>query len=851
MLRPAARLLFFFVSAALLAGFLVPSAQADGGGGPALTAKFGIAGRYKPGGWCLVTIGVTNPGPDTLSGQVQMVAAEANAGPSPFGPRRGRPNSSPAVFACPVSVPGGTNAPRMFPLYVRGIDPGQADLTVQLVEGRERGDGRVLAKISSQNPNEAAAFSGSPVTSGDPLFVGFGGDPGAFLFLNGQRLPGASPARPQFSQPGSLGAGTLPAFQVAEAAAADLPDRAAGYDGISAFLLRSDAPLEALTEAQAGALKAWVASGGYLIVCGGSDPSRFGSGFFNGLLPATVGPLLVNGSLALSPKPLPGVHVFPSSAQQRPSVSGPYGAGTVMLTASDPTVPASANPAAPIWRTLLWGRFSDAATASVLDTTAQREESFHAFYFGNAPPLLSEAVMRGPSLDAPGTVVIAIFLLAYLLLLIPVNYLVLKRLDRKEWAWGTIPALVLLFAAGTFGVGYAAKGGRVFVNRAALIETRAGSRQAGVYSEIGLFSPRRSSYDMAFTGDNLVSAIPNPGTDYSGRGGNEQEAGSAQFVETPAGVSLPNTPVNMWAMRAFDAQSAADLGGAIDGSLTDKTGTVTGTIENRTPYGLTDCAIFYEGRWLSLGSLAPGGTLPVPGAGLTRAQGADLTVPQSSATASSDVHARMQASLAAFFRSLGQRQPNYNGMNTGLAYVPAQGEALFAGWSRDPHLAGPVPKIDGQVVTENDETLVIVHLPVSGAPLLMTSILPRPSVGSGAFLSPGGFGVVGRATLSYRQALDIRTLSAGQAAGLISHVTRLRGTVTGVSQSSRFNSTMLSFAPNAAPAGVTASLPFCGWRNPAARTLVGHEVVLTGTLTRSGSGFLLVVSHPNWVQVVP
>lgn len=709
MLRPAVRLLFFFVSAALLAGFLTPFARADGG--PALTAKFGIAGRYKPGGWCLVTVGVTNPGPDTVSGQLQVVAANMDTGPSPFGRRGGRVNTPSAMFACPVSVPGGTASPRTFSLYVRGIDPGQADLTVQLVEGHERGDGRVLAKISNQNPSEAAAFNGSPVTSGDPLLVGFGGDLSAFLFLNGSHYLSVS------SQ-----AGSLPATeQVAEAAAVDLPDRAAGYGGVSAFLLRSDAPLEALTEAQADALKAWVSGGGHLVVCGGADPSRFGTAFFTGLLPAAVGPAGANGELTLTPNPLPGVRVLSSAPGGVPqSVAGPYGAGTVTLTAFDPTAPAY-HPAGtmfmpPVWQTILGradyaGRFD--STASVLAMAGQREENTNAFYFGNSPPLLSEAVMRGPSLDAPGTSVIAIFLLAYLVILVPVNYLVLKRLDRKEWAWGTIPALVLLFAAGTFGVGYAAKGGSVFVNRAALIETNAGRREAGVYSEVGLFSPRRSSYDIALAGNNLVSAIPNPGTDYSGRGGDRQDAGGAQLVETPAGVSLPSTPVNMWAMRAFDVQSAADLGGTINGSLSGKTGMAVGTITNHTSYTLTDCAVFYQGRWMSLGPLASGASLAVPGASPAHAQPGVLFLPVPPVTDRSEVHARIQASLGTYFRSLGEHRPNYNGMNTGLTYAPAQGEALFAGWNRDPKLAGPSPKIDGQSVTENDVSLVIVHLPVT------------------------------------------------------------------------------------------------------------------------------------------
>ncbi len=695
--RPAVRLLLL-LSAALLAGFLLPSARADG---PALTAKFGVAGRYKPiGGWCLVTVGVTNPGPETLSGQVQVLAVDSGGGQSGFGRRGFRADTPSATFACPVSVPGGSTAPRTFPLYVRGIDPGQADLSVRLVEGQGRGDGRVLTQISSQNPSQSAAFSGSPISGADRLVIGFGGDPGAFLFLNGRPLPGTNPLNP----------GTPATVQVAEAAAADLPDRAAGYAHVHAFLLRSDAPLEALTEAQTDALKNWVASGGHLIVCGGTDPSRFGAAFFNGLLPAAVGPSLLSGSLTLTPKPLPGVHVVQSSGKAL-MVAGPYGAGTVTMTAFDPTAPAfrSATAAAlpPVWQTLFSSR--PPASASVLARAAFHEENTGQYYYGSSPRL-SETVIRGPSLDAPGTLVIALFLLAYLVILVPVNYLVLKRLDRKEWAWGTIPALVLLFAAGTFGVGYAAKGGSVFVNRAALVETRAGQQKAGVYFEVGLFSPHRSSYDIDLPGSGLVAAVPNPNLDYGGQN-DAPTSGAAQLVETPSGVSLPNTPVNMWAMRAFDVQSTVDLGGAIDGRLSVKTGPLTGSLVNHTAYALTDCAVLYGGHWLSIGPLASGAALTVSGNGPVSG---DLPLPpHNTEDPHSDIHERMQDALGSYFRSLGQGETSVNsGNNAQTGFVPSTGEALLVGWSRDPALAGPPPKIDGNTVAENDESLVIVHVPV-------------------------------------------------------------------------------------------------------------------------------------------
>ena len=531
MIRPVrrVRILLSWALCCCLAGGLAVSARADG---PALTAVFGIAGRYRPGAWCPVSVTVRNPTGDGVAGQVQALAGpDANRGAG------SNPTLGAALFARPVTVSAGSG-PQTFSLYTRGLDPGRDSVTVQLVTGGPRGDGRALAQANTQDTKTSQAITGTPVGDYDPLLVGFGGDPGAFTLLNGRQLAVAHVGAVGVvsgSQlpPGSLSqTGASPtSVQVAEAGPSDLPDKAAGYGGVDAFLLRSDAPLDALTEAQADALRGWVAGGGHLVVCGGVDPSRFASAFYTGLLPASVGPARPAvslpgagpiGALALTPKPLPGVRVLQSAPDGSPLVvSGSYGAGCVTLAAFDPTAKgfqSASFDSGALWRTLLTAGPTE--FAAVLPHVADREENFHPGYYGGGDlQLLSDAVMRGPSLDAPGTEVIGLFLLVYLIVLVPVNYLVLKRLDRKELAWVTIPLLVLLFAAGTFGVGYAAKGGAVFVNRAAIVETTAGQREAGVYAELGLFSPHRTSYDLSLPGANALAAIPNPGISYGFRGG--------------------------------------------------------------------------------------------------------------------------------------------------------------------------------------------------------------------------------------------------------------------------------------------------------------------------------------------
>lgn len=888
MIRPVwrVRILLGWAFCCCLAGLGADGARADG---PALTAVFGIAGRYRPGAWCPVTVTVRSPAGEGVAGQVQALAgADANRGGA-----GGNRTLGAALFARPVTVSAGAG-PQSFQLYTRGLDPGRDSVTVQLVEGRQRGDGRALAQANTQDTKTAQAITGTPVGEGDLLLVGLGGDPGAFIPLNGRQLGLAHQTGGSVAGGGAPG-GQPATVQVAEAAGGDLPDKAAGYGGVDAFLLRSDAPLDALTEAQADALRGWVAGGGHLVVCGGVDPSRFASAFYNGLLPASIGAARPAvslpgagpvGALTLTPKPLPGVRVLRSAPDGSPLVvSGPYGAGCVTMTAYDPTAKGFQSPSfdsGALWRTLL--TVGPAASAAVLPHVAAREENYHpGSYGGGDTPLLSDAVMRGPSLDAPGTEVIGLFLLVYLIALVPANYLILKRLDRKELAWVTIPLLVLLFAVGTFGVGYAAKGGSVFVNRAAVVETTAGRREAGVYAELGLFSPHRTSYDISLPGANALAAIPNPGFSYGYRGGSNadtQAYGLTRFVQAPEGASLLDTSVNMWAMRAFDVQATEDLGGTVDGTLTEQDTTfpkglilrrITGTVTNHLSHALGGCVLLHGGQWQTLGDLPPGASVPVSSVATSGAgQAGSLSgLPASGQAnendAQSNIRVRMRVALADYARSLGQ-QSNNNYYNGGQAqapdvYLPSSGEALLLGWSDDPALAGPAPRVDGRTVRENDISLVIVHLPVKGARIVAAAPPPPPPSRFPGMMRrfrfppqqalaarAVSFGLTTRSAPTYRQAIDAHNLALGRQR--LGRPGSFHGVVTQVYQDPQHQTLVLDFDPQY-PRALTAVLTFRAFsRFPDMQTLRGREVVVSGPLLRYQDKIAVMLSQPSQVQVV-
>ena len=79
------------------------------------------------------------------------------------------------------------------------------------------------------------------------------------------------------------------------------------------------------------------------------------------------------------------------------------------------------------------------------------------------------AVSDLPALALPPVGGLVLLLFGYIALIGPINYFVLKRLDRREWAWVTMPVLIVVFAVGAYVFGSALRGSDVIVNEVAIV----------------------------------------------------------------------------------------------------------------------------------------------------------------------------------------------------------------------------------------------------------------------------------------------------------------------------------------------------------------------------------------------
>ena len=159
----------------------------------------------------------------------------------------------------------------------------------------------------------------------------------------------------------------------------------------------------------------------------------------------------------------------------------PYGAGCIFISAFDlglePIASWTGNKM--FWENILNSHLSTEKISMLKDIEVRRN-----FGMGSRTvqsDYVREALGFGiKEMDLPSFSKLLLVLAAYLLVVGPVNYIILKRFDRREWAWFTIPIIVIIFSGIIYGLGYTAKGSEVVTNTISVVRLEQNSDTASV-----------------------------------------------------------------------------------------------------------------------------------------------------------------------------------------------------------------------------------------------------------------------------------------------------------------------------------------------------------------------------------
>jgi hypothetical protein len=530
--------------------FLAPSATAAD---LTIKAKALLDGHVRAGSWAAVSVTIRNDGPP-VRGELRLT--DNRAGVSTYGAEVELPTTSEKAFVL-------YGQPSIFvnELKVSLVSGGQTVATTSVKVSRHDATKPIVA-IVAERPERIV------------------GDVTAAMASN--------PSRPD----------------VISLTTRDLPPRVEPWFGIDQ-LVWQDLDTATLSADQLAALDTWIAAGGRLVVVGGTAGATALTGLPAGILPyrptttvdaspADIRTLL--GTTAAPAGTYPAMagtlergNVLASSAGQVIAAEASHGRGATVLIGFDPGQDGLRGSDG---GRALWGR--------ALATTGSDARSFR----GPEDTSILGALNRLPSVELPRVDQLFGLLAGYIVLVGPLNYLVLRRLDRREWAWLTIPALVVVFAVGTYGFGRVLKGDDVIVNQLSVVRTAGGTQQGLAQTYVGVFSPTRQKFDITVGRAPLLSSIsfdPNMGL-----------VQQQQPLDVIAGekARIRGYQVGYGVLRGFRAEATVP-GPLVEAELRFVDGRLQGEVHNRSNTPLEAGAIVFGSSVQVLGTIEAGGTRAV------------------------------------------------------------------------------------------------------------------------------------------------------------------------------------------------------------------------------------------------
>jgi hypothetical protein len=525
-----------------------------------LDAGYGL--RFRGDQWLPLRLTLSNDGPD-VRGSLR-VRSESN------------PGLSATTYSTPIDLPNQSRK-QVF-LYI-SIQSFARQVMVELVDA----EGEVLATQGSQL---------LPANPADILTAVVTDSPSGSIDLSGIDLGGGESYQANWT-------------------VENLPPRADSLQGLDVIFF-SDVDTGRLSLEQQRALRDWVLSGGHLIVSGGPNYRLTTAGLID-LLPveitgtATLGDLSPLAAFAgrvedslVEPDVIVATGTLIPGAQSLVQVQDTtvlarrtWGEGFVDFLAADPGL-------APFRR---WRSAEDLWAALIVVPYQIPSWSSGVQDWSTARTVVQET----PGFDLPTALQMIGLLLIYIVVIGPVNYVVLVLIRRREWAWFTIPLLVVAFSVISYFTGFSLRGTRATLNRLSLIQVWPGESRAQVDGLVGVLSPRRGVYQLSAPEGFTLRPLPE---DTGGVGGFSPVQLATQ-IEQASVFNVRDLLVDASFVAGFVTSGYIDNAPQVGSDVTliyNENGSahVQGTVTNTTGFPLEDAVLLVRGGFQHLGTLEPG-----------------------------------------------------------------------------------------------------------------------------------------------------------------------------------------------------------------------------------------------------
>lgn len=200
-----------------------------------------------------------------------------------------------------------------------------------------------------------------------------------------------------------------------------------------------------------------------------------------------------------------------------------------------------------------------------------------------------------------------IVIILYILIIGPILYFILKKIDKREHAWWVIPAISIGLSIVLFIFGAKDRIGQPQIQQSAFYKINEDSSLNGYYVE-SILTNRSGDFVVNADKDTSALALRNS-NDFAGTSEDLYER--SYIKENANGSTLTLRDLSYWSVQSFAGETAAQNMGKMDIDITLKNEKLTGTIKNKFPFALKDVTLISGIKEVKLGDIEANGTLKV------------------------------------------------------------------------------------------------------------------------------------------------------------------------------------------------------------------------------------------------
>ena len=393
-----------------------------------------------------------------------------------------------------------------------------------------------------------------------------------------------------------------------------LPRFWVGYQNIDVMIWDggSSAPLS--TE-RAAALEQWIQTGGVLVLAAGAHWQELNNSAFRLYVPLTmtnsrvleagaelispkeaIHPVLANGMVIATGELLDdsSIKVWLNAGEDPFLVERKWGAGRIVFVASSIDQP------------LFTSSLQNKVFAEYI---TERSHPIPPRVVNDLDQNVTGFLQYMVQAELPSTWFIAGYLALYIIIVVPVNYLLFRSIKRLEWAWFTVPIWAVIFAYGAYYIGALRQESTVSVNEISVIESKPNATVAATTTYTSIYSPVRRWYTLSFENPPAFPHIPNSQSSFQRGRATSSDILDISFSDK--GTVVKDYLIYHWSQRQIKTQHILPIGKGVDVDFEWEGSQIIGTLTNNTGFTLINPVLWVGSYEINLPSLEIGGKIHI------------------------------------------------------------------------------------------------------------------------------------------------------------------------------------------------------------------------------------------------